>query len=47
MLYLSVKYVHVIGAAVLLGTGAGIALCQAIPCDSHLEDEVARAWQVI
>jgi uncharacterized membrane protein len=25
MLYLAVKYLHVIGAAVLLGTGAGIA----------------------
>lgn len=25
MLYLSVKYLHVVGAAVLLGTGAGIA----------------------
>jgi uncharacterized membrane protein len=28
MLYFMLKYLHVIGAAMLLGTGAGIAFCR-------------------
>ena len=35
MLYLSIKYVHVIGATVLLGTGAGIAFFMLI---AHLRN---------
>ena len=30
MLYFAVKYLHLIGAAVLLGTGAGIAFFQLV-----------------
>lgn len=36
MLYLAVKYLHVIGAAVLLGTGAGIAFFMLI---AHLRGD--------
>lgn len=37
MLYLALKYVHVIGAAVLLGTGAGIAFFMLV---AHLRGNV-------
>src|SRR2546421_8136051 len=38
MLYLALKYLHVIGAAVLLGTGAGIAFFM---LRAHLTGEAA------
>jgi uncharacterized membrane protein len=38
MLYLLVKYIHVVGAAVLLGTGAGIAFFMLI---AHLRKDPA------
>jgi uncharacterized membrane protein len=39
MLYYAVKYLHVIGAAVLLGTGAGIAFFMLV---AHLRGNVAE-----
>jgi uncharacterized membrane protein len=39
MLYLLVKYVHVIGAAVLLGTGAGIAFFMLV---AHLRGDTTE-----
>lgn len=45
MLYFTLKYVHVIGAAVLLGTGAGIAffmLMAHLRGDPHIIAGVAR-----
>jgi uncharacterized membrane protein len=45
MLYFALKYVHVIGAAVLLGTGAGIAffmLMAHLRRDPHIIAGVAR-----
>jgi uncharacterized membrane protein len=45
MLYFTLKYVHVIGAAVLLGTGAGIAffmLMAQLRGDPHVIAGVAR-----
>jgi uncharacterized membrane protein len=39
MLYYAVKYLHVIGAAVLLGTGAGIAFFMVV---AHLRGKVAE-----
>jgi uncharacterized membrane protein len=38
MLYFAIKYVHVLGAAVLLGTGAGIAFFMLV---AHLRGEPA------
>src|SRR3981189_3816325 len=44
MLYFSLKYLHVIGAAVLLGTGAGIAFFM---LRAHLTGEAALIAAVV
>jgi uncharacterized membrane protein len=42
MLYLLVKYLHVLGAIVLLGTGAGIAFFMLM---AHRSGDVAHIWR--
>jgi uncharacterized membrane protein len=44
MVYLMVKYLHVIGAAVLLGTGAGIAFFMLV---AHLRDDPLEVAGVV
>jgi len=47
MLYFAVKYLHLIGAAVLLGTGAGIAFFQLMAHRSGNVDAIAAVARIV
>ena len=46
-LYLALKYLHVLGAIVILGTGAGIAFFMLMANRSHNAEFVARTARVV
>jgi len=47
MLYFAVKYLHLIGAAILLGTGAGIAFFQLMAHRSGNVDAIAAVARIV